>query len=533
MSDKKFDIDDILGDNKNNTDDISVNDKKTKKNTDIDEIDELLASLKNNNRRRRTSSVIIEEEKTESSNNEVPASSDAKEETEKVSDGSAEDNNDVTDDPVISSVNEDLKKHFGKDPDDGFDEEDDEDDEDEIPVRKSSNNRSHPSKERRADTNKKKGNSRSGNKKKKKSRVRFNGSIFGGIILVTIILTLSLLLAVSGLTLGMEFYGIGKSDDVITFNIPKGSDNDDIADLLVENGIIKNKKLFIYTVKLMKANTIYPGDIQLKPSDSYSDIIDKLAEQRESFKTVTVTFTEGEYLIDIAKKLEENKVCPAGDFLFEFNKDMGYKFEGYLTDSKNTLFPREGYLFPDTYEFYVDDTPYNITKILRDHYDSKINDALYKKMNDRGLSLNQTITLASIVQQEAANVQEMPKVASVFLNRLKDSDTFPMLQSDTTYNYIEKVIKTQESNEATIDHYIEYYDTYAIDGLPAGPICNPGMDAIKAVLDPAETNYYYFCNDLETGETFYAETLDEHEKNLVKAGRSDQVVDDNVEDNNE
>ena len=247
---------------------------------------------------------------------------------------------------------------------------------------------------------------------------------------------------------------------------------------------------------------------------------------------MTVTFTEGEYLIDIAKKLEDNNVCAADDFLFEFNRDMGYNFESYLTDNKNAFYAREGYLFPDTYDFYVNDTAYNIAKVLRDHYDSKINDAMYKKMNDQGLSLNQTITLASIVQLEAANVEEMPRVASVFLNRLKDSDTFPMLQSDTTYNYINNVIKIKAGSEERVTHYTEYYDTYAMDGLPAGPICNPGIEAINAVLNPEKTDYYYFCNDIETGETFYAETLDEHEKNLVKAGRSDQVVEDTADNGN-
>ncbi|WP_431602414.1 endolytic transglycosylase MltG [Ruminococcus albus] len=346
-------------------------------------------------------------------------------------------------------------------------------------------------------------------------------------------LTVSLLLAVAGLTLGMEYYGIGKDDNEIAFNIPEGSTNEQIADLLVENGIIKNKKLFIYTLKIMKPATIYPGDIKLQPSQPYSDIIEELEKQRETYETVTVTFTEGEYLVDIAKKLEDNNVCKAEDFLFEFNRDMGYKFEGYLTENKNVFYSREGYLFPDTYEFYVNDTAYNICRILRDHYDSKINEAMYKKMNDRGLTLNETITLASIVQLEAANVDEMPRVASVFLNRMKDSDTFPMLQSDTTYNYINKVIKPNTKNDDLVLHYAEYYDTYAIDGLPAGPICNPGMDAINAVLNPEKTDYYYFCNDIETGETFYAETLDEHEKNLVKAGRGDQVVEDTADNGNE
>jgi UPF0755 protein len=537
MSDKNFDIDDILGESKENIGDTAEKQKKS----DVDEIDELLASLKNRPRRRRPS-----EEETDNSAESVSAPAPAvepvsEEKVEAVIEDSAEKVTEKADKAsetsLIGNDGDDIKKHFGKDNDieDEFDEdeEEDEDEEDDISVRKASKPKPRYDEGRSSG---KKRNGKSSGKRRKKGGVGFNGSIFGGIILVTIILTVSLLLAVGGLTIGMELYGIGKDDKDISFNIPKGSTNEQIADLLVENGIIKNKKLFLYTIKFMKPDTIYPGDITLKPSMPYSDIIEKMEKQRESYQTVTVTFTEGEYLIDIAEKLEKNNVCKAEDFLFEFNRDMGYKFEEYLTDNKNAFYAREGYLFPDTYDFYVNDTAYNISKVLRDHYDSKINDAMYKKMNDRGLSLNQTITLASIVQLEAANVEEMPRVASVFLNRLKDSDTFPMLQSDTTYNYINNVIKVKAGTQDSIDHYTEYYDTYAIDGLPAGPICNPGMEAINAVLNPAKTDYYYFCNDIETGETFYAETLDEHEKNLVKAGRSDQVVEDNAgngDENNE
>ena len=531
MSDKNFDIDDILGESKGNVGDTSINAEKPKK-SDVDEIDELLASLKNRPRRRISSDDELDNSAEDVSS---PAPIPEEKEAEAVISDDAEAVEEHEEEKETSAIaNDDIKKHFGKDADieDEFDEDEDEDEEseeDDEPVRRS------PRKASRSDEERSSGKSRSGKSsgRKKKRGVAFNGSIFGGIILVTIILTVSLLLAVAGLTLGMEYYGIGKDDNEISFNIPEGSTNEQIADLLVENGIIKNKKLFIYTLKIMKPATIYPGDIKLQPSQPYSDIIEELEKQRETYETVTVTFTEGEYLVDIAQKLEDNNVCKAEDFLFEFNRDMGYKFEGYLTDNKNVFYSREGYLFPDTYEFYVNDTAYNICRILRDHYDSKINDAMYKKMNDRGLTLNETITLASIVQLEAANVDEMPRVASVFLNRMRDSDTFPMLQSDTTYNYINKVIKPNTKNDDLVLHYAEYYDTYAIDGLPAGPICNPGMEAINAVLNPEKTDYYYFCNDIETGETFYAETLDEHEKNLVKAGRGDQVVEDTADNGNE
>lgn len=354
-------------------------------------------------------------------------------------------------------------------------------------------------------------------KKKRKKKGKVNNSLFGGVILVVVILTVSLVLAVGGISIGMEYYGIGKTDEDIRFNIPAGSTNSEIADILVNEGVIKNKKLFMLALKIEKPAAIYPGDITLQPSSGYSEIIENLSQMRESYKTVSITFTEGESLLEIANKLEKNEVCSAEDFLFEFNKNQGYDFENDIDDNGDMFYRMEGYFCPDTYEFYVEDSASNVTKKLREQFEKKY-ETVKSKIKNSGMSLNEVMTLASIVQLEAASEGEMPKVASVFLNRLDDPDTYPMLQSDTTTNYINDVIKVEADNTASIEHYTECYDTYKCKGLPAGPICNPGMAAINAVLDPKKTDYYYFCNNLKTGETFYAKTLDEHEENLVKAG---------------
>ena len=178
----------------------------------------------------------------------------------------------------------------------------------------------------------------------------------------------------------------------------------------------------------------------------------------------------------------------------------------------------EGYFFPETYNFYVDDTAYNVTKIVREQFQNVLNADIMRQVKANKLSLNQIVTLASIVQMEAGSEKEMPKVASVFINRLNDPDTYPNLQSDTTDKYIEKVIKKKAVDTTSADHYAQVYDTYKCTGLPASPICNPGLAAIKAVLNPEKTDYYFFCNNLATGETFYARTNEEHNANLRKAG---------------
>lgn len=355
-------------------------------------------------------------------------------------------------------------------------------------------------------------------KSSKQKNSRFNGSIFGGIILTCIILTVSVVLSLTAISVATEYYGIGKSENDVIFKIPEGADNDKIADLLYENGIIKNKTLFKLALKIEKPQTIFPGDITLKPSMGYAAVIEELATMRERMETVTITFTEGMNLLDVANLLEKNKVCKADDFLFEFNKDQGFDFEKDLGVSKDAFYKMEGYFFPETYNFYVNDTAYNVTKLVRTQFQSTMNADLMRQVKASKFSLNQIITLASIVQMEAGSEAEMPKVASVFVNRMNDQTTYPNLQSDTTTKYIEKVIKKKAIDQSSVDFYTSVYDTYTCRGLPASPICNPGLAAIKAVLNPAKTDYYYFCNNLTTGETFFARTLEEHNANLKKAG---------------
>ena len=354
--------------------------------------------------------------------------------------------------------------------------------------------------------------------KKQANNSSWNNSIFGGLFVAFAVVIAAFIIALGGISLGKEYLGIDKDQNDITFNIPKGSTGSDIAELLEENNIIDHKTFFKLVFKLKAPDTIYPGDITLQPSMGYSAIITKLSTMRESYETSTISFPEGVTLLEVANLLEKNNICEADEFLFEFNKKQGYDFEDQINGTDDAFYAMEGYFFPDTYEFYQNDSGYNITKIVREHFQKKFTDKMTAQMNKQGLTMNQLMTLASMVQWESGSVEDMPKVASVFLNRLNDPETFPRFESDATAKYIEKVIKKQADTTASLEHYTESYDTYEHRGLPAGPVCNPGIEAINAVLNPEKTDYYYFCNNLKTGESFFAKTLEEHEQNLVKAG---------------
>ncbi len=259
------------------------------------------------------------------------------------------------------------------------------------------------------------------------------------------------------------------------------------------------------------------GEHILAPSMSYQAMIEELcknhADERESMR---VLINEGMRLVDVATRLQENQICDAEDFLFYFNRGgYGFKFESYLPE-KNALKwqQREGYCFPDTYEFYVDEDPNIVAQKIYAHFDSKLSDGDYEKMDELGLSLDQVITLASMVQAEAGEVQYMKKIAAVFFNRMHSNGMFPKFESDPTSKYAKLI---NENLEIGNDPMTTAYDTYKSAGLPPGAINNPGKDAIEAVLYPdPDTTIFFFNANIDTKVTYFSHTLDEHNANLQK-----------------
>ena len=229
----------------------------------------------------------------------------------------------------------------------------------------------------------------------------------------------------------------------------------------------------------------------------------------------TVTFIEGMTAEEIAAALEEKQVCSAEDFLKAMDEiDFGYTFEETLPDNENRYHQLEGYLFPDTYEFYIGEGAKSVVNRFLNNFNNRFSGEMYAQLEKSGMTLDEVITLASIIQKEAGNPAEMKQVAGVFHNRL-NSGAYPHLQTDTTTNYIGTTfIEDYEKGEALVDeenqHYIDAYNSFDIKGLPAGPICNPGLDAIKAALDPAKHSYYFFVSD-KAGTYYYARNFDEHQ----------------------
>ena len=241
--------------------------------------------------------------------------------------------------------------------------------------------------------------------------------------------------------------------------------------------------------------------------------------------TVTVTFPEGYTIVQIAQKLEQSKVCSAQAFL-EACKKPAAGIE--LDNADDRVFLLEGYIFPDTYEFYLESDARAVVDKFIENYNSKITDEMKQRAKTLGYTMDQMMALASVIQKECdADIDECANVSSVFHNRLKDPVSFPKLESDVTTFYVSQNLKdvigyqdgvALENQNDEVKKYMELYSTYYREGLPVGPICNPGIKAINAALHPADTNYVFFLTDKSGEHFYYASTIAEHNANGVKAG---------------
>jgi UPF0755 protein len=351
-------------------------------------------------------------------------------------------------------------------------------------------------------------------------------SLSCALVLLTVICAGATLLSVFILAVAKEIFGIDKDISERIVTIEKGATTQSIAEQLEREHIISLPWAFRLISRLKGMDGHYIADEhELSPSMSYESMIKELCTNHEKDrKYVTVTFREGLNLLEIADILVENNVCEKDMFLFYFNKaGYGYSFESELPDATPLKFQRmEGYCFPDTYEFYVHEDPEIVAQKIYQNFDSKITASDYVRMKELGMTLDQVITLASIVQAEAPYLDEMKKVASVFHNRMNNTAVFSSLQSDPTKKYAEQVIhyNIQVANQAMEDAY----NTYVGTGLPPGAINNPGREAIEAVLYPADTPYYFFNANVDTREVYYAITNEEHNANVAKVKADQQAA---------
>jgi len=233
-------------------------------------------------------------------------------------------------------------------------------------------------------------------------------------------------------------------------------------------------------------------------------------------RAVKIMIPEGRTLYRVAKSLEESGVCSAADFIETVNSQSeSNPFVFEIHNREERPFLLEGYLFPGAYEFYVGEPSQRALDRLLSNTQKKLTTEYYARALQLGYSMDQIITIASIIQTEVAIAAEMPFVASVLHNRLNSDNYLRKLQCDATYFYLRDHVypfyrgDAEEVSEPLREKYDALYNTYRFNGLPAGPICNPGKDAIEAALYPAETDYYYFVTDA-AGRYHYNNSYEAH-----------------------
>ena len=369
-------------------------------------------------------------------------------------------------------------------------------------------------------------------KKKYTNHTRTMGHVFLGVVLSVAAICVGVFLAWKVIVGLMDYTGMAKKSHEADIVIDSTMNVDDIAETLHENGIIEMPWLFKTYINMNdEAEGFLDGEYTVNSTMSYSNIITLLKTVRQYTNTVTVMIPEGYNAQQIGQLLEENLVCRADDFEKYYRSKLEkYDFEEQITVTENRFYALEGYLFPDTYEFYViDDLPdkpsmdtsqyaKQAAEKMYSNFQNKITKKMYARAKELGMTFDEVVTLASIIQKEGTNEENMANISSVFHNRLENMYEYPHLQSDTTDNYIEDVLRPNipSSSLALYENVITAYDTYSCEGLPAGPICSPGLEAINAALYPAETDYYYFLSSSD-GVFYYASTVEKHEQNIIDA----------------
>ena len=336
-----------------------------------------------------------------------------------------------------------------------------------------------------------------------KRKNRFGRTILWGII-IGLLLWCAYVLS--------DVYGWMGSSVEKSVEIPSGSNLTQISELLNKEDVISHPFLFQTIVKVTGGGQNFKmGSHSLRSNMSYFDMMHEMSaiSQMEGTK---VTIPEGFESYRVADALVEKGLVDKSSFLNKVDVgDFKYPFLDGIMRKTNRL---EGYLFPATYTFKEGATEDEIIEMFLTKFNEEFDQSMKDRANEIGMTMDQVVTLASIIEREAKNSEEMPIISSIFHNRLKENSKYPYLQSCATIEYLLKERKAVLSIQDT--KIKSPYNTYTYKGLPPGPIANPGRSALMAALYPQETDYYFFVLNKEGTNHIYSKTFAEHERAVIE-----------------
>ena len=350
-----------------------------------------------------------------------------------------------------------------------------------------------------------------------------------GIIYAVVVLAASGILAYFAVAGVLDLTGLNKSETKVPVTLTEADCEDTaaVAQILKDAGVIDQPLIFRLYCMLTKADGQFmpQEEVALSADMGYETIINILKSNKR--EEIRLTFPEGMTVKQMAEKLEENNVCTVSEFYSAIESgSYSYAFLDEIPNDEahaGRIEKLEGYLFPDTYDFYIGSSGETVVNKFLTAFSNKVEKSVVGEDGDstptsikakaQGMTLDEVIILASFVQWEADNTEDMHKVAKVLRNRLENSTVYPRLECDSTQRYIDTLFPPVDGQSVeNLD-----YDTYKRNGLPVGPINNPGMDAIDAVLNPSEEmeGYYFFAtayNSDGSTTTYYSKTYEEHER---------------------
>lgn len=341
-----------------------------------------------------------------------------------------------------------------------------------------------------------------------------------------IVIAVSMVLSIYAIFCMNDILAITKTQSSVTISFNEQIESaSEAIDILADNDLITCKnfcKLFVALRDSIFSKDIggpyEPGMYYLNGKMGLEGMLLTLQGANQSSETVKLTFPEGYTVSQIVEKLSANDVCDKASLLSVIEStEYSYALVSDLKAEENVPYRLEGYLFPDTYEFYIGESASSVVRRFLDVGEQKFTAEYRTQAQALGYTTDEIIIIASIIQKEAADETQMKVISSVIHNRLKDTVNFPTLGCDSTGDYITNRVAPYLSSTSshTADYYMEYYNTYMIKGLPPSPICNPGSAAIEAALYPEDTSYLYFFHDTK-GNLYTSKTLQEHKNQQQK-----------------
>ena len=338
-------------------------------------------------------------------------------------------------------------------------------------------------------------------------------------VYLTCVLIVSIFLAISAIQIGNDVFALVKEDFEIELTIEEGISVKEAAKLFYDNKIIKYPGVFEFFAKLKDVDPemFVAGTYKVSPTMNYERLC-KVFIPRKEREIVRLTIPEGSTVNDIINIFTEEGIGTREGFIkaineFDYSEYFDFIPEVYAASTADRIYRLEGYLYPDTYDFYSDAKESQIIYKLLENFNSKFSEQMKKDAKEAGYTMDEIITIASIVQKEAYYYEDLDQIASVFFNRLKNKGTYPKLESDATTVYAIELAtgkRPEKLGEAELA-FNSPYNTRVYNGLTPGAICSPGYDALMCTIYPASTKYYYFVADKD-GHNIYSRTYDEHKK---------------------